>query len=176
MCAGAQRNSEPPNGAPRPRGTAREASAGMRSSPTWLVLAMTAAMAVPSSALARGAGSSDERVVSACGRHVLEVARGRVFVDGRPVRRARGHARVISPPAWRPDGRAVAWVERDGRDLRLVVIPRIEGPHEALPWPLLEVVSGDRVFWAASNRVVVGPHLLAPRAVASWTEAAVAAR
>jgi hypothetical protein len=26
------------------------------------------------------------------------------------------------------------------------------------------------VFWAARNRVIVGPSLLAPRAVASWSE------
>jgi hypothetical protein len=116
------------------------------------------------------ARSSGPRVVSTCGRHVLEVAGGRAVLDGRPVWGASAPARVLSSPVWRSDGRAVAWLERDGVETRLVIIAQVESPADALPWHLPAVASGDQVFWAARNRVVVGPHLLAPRAVASWTE------
>jgi hypothetical protein len=116
------------------------------------------------------AGPTAPRVVSTCGRHVLEVARGQALLDGRPVWRASEQARVLSSPAWRRDGRAVAWLERDGAEARLVIIAEVERTTDALPWPLPAVSRGDQVFWAARNRVVVGPHLLAPRAVASWTE------
>jgi hypothetical protein len=131
-----------------------------------LVLAATT---VPSGALARSIARPEARVVSAYGRHVLEVGRGGALLDGRPVWQAPGQAQVVSPPAWRRDGRAVAWVERGGGETRLVIIPRTEGPADALPWTV-PAVSGDRVFWASHTSVVVGPHLLAPRAVASWTE------
>jgi hypothetical protein len=131
-----------------------------------LGLVLAATLALPASASARGSA----RVVSPCGRHVLAMARGQALVDGRPVWRTRDQSRMVSRPVWRRDGGAVAWVERDGAETRLVIISQIGRSPGAVPWPLPALASRDRVFWAGSNRVVVGPHLLAPRAVASWTE------
>ena len=34
----------------------------------------------------------------------------------------------------------------------------------------LMVSNDDRVFWAGDRRVVVGPAVLAPRAIATWSE------
>lgn len=51
-----------------------------------------------------------------------------------------------------------------------MVITQVEYAPDTLPWPLPGLTRSDRVFWAAANRVVVGPHLLAPRAQASWSE------
>jgi hypothetical protein len=66
----------------------------------------------------------------------------------------------------------VAWIERGDGETRLVVLTSMEGRTDVLPWRLPFAVSDDQVFWAARTRVVVGPSLLAPRAVASWTETA----
>lgn len=78
-----------------------------RSSLLWFVLA---ALSFSSGAFALE--SFAPRVVSTCGRHVLKVERGRAVLDGRSVWRAREEARVVSAPAWRGDGRAVAsWTE-----------------------------------------------------------------
>ena len=168
MYAFEPRNARAAKGTVSLRGTAREALPGMQRLGGLLGLVLTAAVALPASALARGSMSA--RVVSPCGRHVLAVAPGQVLVDGRPVWSAPQPARMVSAPVWRRDGRAVAWVERDGRETRLVVVSWIGSSPGALPWPLPALASRDRVFWASSNRVVVGPHLLAPRAVASWSE------
>ncbi len=162
-----------------------------------LWLAVAAAMLVPSKARGRGgrtAGSAHatgprddtperqgrrrtERapqvlrpVASPCGRHVAEVIGGGVFIDGRRVRATEGAAFVIAPPTWRRDGNAVAWIERRAGQVRLVVVPEIDDGSEPLPWTLPVVTPEDRVYWAGQRRVVVGPEILAPRAIASWTE------
>jgi len=109
-------------------------------------------------------------VVSPCGRHAVEVARGVVLVDGRRVHPARGSVYLLAPPTWRSDGRAVAWIERGEGVVRLVVVPDVDAAAEALPWSLPTVTRADQIFWDGPRRVVVGPALLAPRAVASWTE------
>jgi len=136
---------------------------------TWLVLATTTLDPDQS-----GAGERDDmapaRAVSACGRHSLEIARGALFVDGRRVHPANRTVDVLARPTCRSDGRAVAWIERGDGETRLLVLTEMEGRTDALPWRLPFVASGDHVFWAARTRVVVGPSLLAPRAVASWTE------
>jgi hypothetical protein len=106
-------------------------------------------------------------VASPCGRHVAEVIGGGVFIDGRRVRATEGHVYVLAPPTWRRDGRAVAWLERSQGDARLVVMPMDEAA-DPIPWTLPAVSTDDRVFWAGPRRVVVGPAMLAPRAVATW--------
>ena len=77
---------------------------------------------------------------------------------------------VVSPPTWRRDGDAVAWIERSRGQLRLVVMPALDASAEPMPWELPAVLSADRVFWAGPRRVVVGPGVLAPHAIASWEE------
>jgi hypothetical protein len=49
---------------------------------------------------------------SPCGRHVVEVDNGAVFVDGRRVHPSSGAVTVIQQPIWRGDGDALAWLER----------------------------------------------------------------
>ena len=111
--------------------------------------------------------------VSPCGRHVVEVAGGAVLIDGRRVRPSDGSDAdvfVIAPPTWRGDGSALAWIERSRGEARLVVVPDLDGAPEPLPWTLPAVSTNDRVFWAGQRRVVVGPAVLAPRAIATWSE------
>jgi hypothetical protein len=103
------------------------------------------------------------------GRHVVHVANGAVFVDGRRVHAVGASVYLLVPPTWRADGGAVAWIERSEGEVRLVVLPEIAPGAEPMPWVLPALPGGDQVFWAARNRIVVGPALLTPRAVASWT-------
>ncbi|HEY6477079.1 MAG TPA: hypothetical protein VI456_10890 [Polyangia bacterium] len=109
-------------------------------------------------------------MTSPCGRHVVEVARGAVLIDGRRVRSATDDVFVIAPPTWRRDGSALAWIERSRGEARLVVVPDLDGAPDPLPWTLPAVSTNDRVFWAGDRRVVVGPAVLAPRAIATWSE------
>ncbi|HET6281737.1 MAG TPA: hypothetical protein VFH73_12245 [Polyangia bacterium] len=109
-------------------------------------------------------------VTSPCGRHVVEVRDGGVFVNGVRVFPAGAAVYLLEPPTFRGDGGAVAWLERAGRETRLVVVPELGQRTEPLPWSLPTVSTGDHVFWAGANRVVIGPEVLAPRAVASWTD------
>jgi hypothetical protein len=109
-------------------------------------------------------------VASPCGRHVAEVIGGAVFIDGRRVRSTQGQAFVVAPPTWRRDGRAVAWLERSRGEARLVVVPALDESQDPMPWTLPAVSTDDRVFWAGPRRVVVGPEMLSPRAIASWPE------
>jgi hypothetical protein len=109
-------------------------------------------------------------VTSPCGRHVVEVARGAVLIDGRRVRSADSDVFVVAPPTWRRDGSALAWIERSRGEARLVVVPDLDGAPDPLPWTLPTVSTSDRVFWAGDRRVVVGPAVLAPRAIATWSE------
>jgi hypothetical protein len=160
-----------------------------------LWLAVAAAMLVPAKAKARGRTSiaagpppddspqgqgrrrSGARVpqllrpiASPCGRHVAEVIGGAVFIDGRRVRAAEGQAFVLAPPTWRRDGGAVAWLERSRGEARLVVVPALAEGREVMPWTLPAVSTDDRVFWAGPRRVVVGPAVVSPRAIATWPE------
>ena len=108
-------------------------------------------------------------LLSPGGRHVVHVSGGAVFVDGRRVHPVTGGVYLVSHPTWRNDGGALAWLERSEGQVRLVVLPEIDARSEPLPWSLPAVVGGDQLFWAGPNRIVVGPALLAPRAVASWS-------
>jgi len=159
-----------------------------------LWLAVAAAMVIPNKARARavstrsaaGPGTSQRqgrrhaarepqslpRVVSPCGDHVVEVIAGAVFVDGRRIHTSTGSVYVVAPPTWRRDGRALAWVERNEGSLsaQLIVMPSVGGDAEPMPWTLPTISIDDQIFWAGPRRVVVGPALLVPRAVATWTE------
>lgn len=108
-------------------------------------------------------------VTSPCGRHVVSVSGGAVYLDGRPVHPGGRSVYVLAAPAWRKDGEAVAWLERGDGQTRLMVMPELSRGVETLPWLLPRVAPHDQLFWAARNRVVVGPALFEPRAVASWT-------
>jgi hypothetical protein len=112
------------------------------------------------------------RVTSPCGRHYVDVVAGVVFVDGHRVHPSSGAVYLLAAPSWRRDGRAVAWVEREEGAARpqLVIIPAVDGRPEPMPWSLPSISPDDQIFWAGPQRVVVGPALLVPRAVASWTE------
>ena len=164
----------------------------MKTHKATLWLAVTAAMLVPSRARARaqtGASAPGDRppqrqgrrqaarppqtlakVVSPCGRHVVEVVGGAVLIDGRRVRPSEDSVFVVAPPTWRRDGSALAWIERSRGESRLVVVPDLDAGRETLPWTLPVVSTDDRVFWAGPQRVVVGPAVLAPRAIATWTD------
>jgi hypothetical protein len=159
-----------------------------------LWLAVAAAMLVPARARARGTPGASAAggdgppqrqgrrrsarppqalspVVSPCGRHVVEVVGGAVLIDGRRVRPPSADSVfLVAPPTWRRDGSALAWIERSRGESRLVVVPDLDAGHETLPWTLPAVSTDDRVFWAGPQRVVVGPAVLAPRAIATWTE------
>lgn len=107
---------------------------------------------------------------SPSGLHLVEVDGGAVFVDGRRVHPGSGAVQILSAPAWRADGDALAWLERRSGETRLVVLPSVNTPSEPIVWPLPRALSRDRVLWAAQNKVIVGPELLQPRAVASWSD------
>jgi hypothetical protein len=178
-------------------GSARgERHGGMGATNKTLWLAVAAAMVIPNKARARavsnrsGAGTGPvqrqgrrhaargpqnlARVMSPCGGHVVEVIAGRVFVDGRRIQTSEGSGSVyvVAPPTWRRDGRALAWVERNEGSLstQLIVMPSVGGDAEPMPWTLPSISVDDQIFWAGPRRVVVGPALLVPRAVATWTE------
>jgi hypothetical protein len=127
-----------------------------------LVLALSAL--APSRARAAGGAPSSR---SPGGRHRVQVAGHAIYVDGR---RVHADVDVLLPPTWRADGNALAWLERTGGHTRLVVLPLVVGGIEPLWWPLPHLLGEDRVHWAGATRVVVGPALLSPRAVASWSE------
>jgi hypothetical protein len=114
----------------------------------------------------RRTGLVDSAARSPCGRHLVEIESGSVFVDGRRVQA--GGAQILAAPIWRADGNAIAWMERRAGETRLVVVPEVCRPLEIIIWPLPRVLSADRPHWAASNKIVVGPEPLSPRAVATW--------
>lgn len=107
---------------------------------------------------------------SPCGRHIVEVRDGSVFVDGRRVHPSDGAVYLLAPPTFRRDGGAVAWLERAAGETRLVVMPELGRRAEPLPWALPTVAGDDQIFWTGARRVVIGPAMLAPRAVASWSD------
>jgi hypothetical protein len=107
---------------------------------------------------------------SPCGRHLVEVDGGAVYVDGRRVHPSSGNVVVLATPIWRGDGDAVAWLERASGETRLVVLPALSSFAEPMAWPLPRALGREQVHWAGARRVVVGPAALEPRAVASWTD------
>jgi hypothetical protein len=109
-------------------------------------------------------------IASPSGRHVLEIADGVVALNGLPVRATTGAVHVVGDPVWRADGGAVAWIERSLGETRLVVLPAVAVGSPPLAWVLPWAATDDRVHWAGAQRVVVGPVVVEPRAVASWTD------
>jgi hypothetical protein len=107
---------------------------------------------------------------SPCGRHIVEVESGAVFVDGRRIHPSVGAVQVLHAPSWRADGDALAWLERRAGETRLVVLPELAHPADTIVWPLPKALAQDQVHWAGANKIVVGPEMLQPRAVASWSE------
>jgi hypothetical protein len=110
------------------------------------------------------------RTTSPCGRHVVHVAGGVVFLDGKRIHPGAGVVDVVALPRFRKDGRALAWLERSGGEARLVVIPDVATDPRPWPWALPDLAEDESLFWAGRNRVVVGRGVLAPRIVASWNE------
>jgi len=110
---------------------------------------------------------------SRCGRHVVEVAGETIRLDGAAV--VSDHARAEPPqiavaPRWRRDCGAVAWVEVNGGERRLVVIPSVAAAAApALNWTLPPPQGSERIFWIGRARITVGATALKPRAVASWS-------
>ena len=99
-----------------------------------------------------------------------------MFLGGRRIHPDAGKVQILVRPIWRRNRCAVAWIERTGTGApALIVIPALPdiaaapAPGSILPWPLPSVSARDRLFWAGDTRVIVGPALLAPRAVATWT-------
>jgi hypothetical protein len=105
---------------------------------------------------------------SPCGRHLVEVDGGAVFVDGRRVHPAIGSVEVLREPCWRGDGDALAWIERGAGETRLVVVPELSKRADPIAWPLPRALGGERIHWAGDARIVVGPEELQPLAVATW--------
>ena len=103
------------------------------------------------------------------GRHLAAVQDGAVFLDGRRVSGGRA-VHVIVPPTWRADGGALAWIERDEGVTRLQVLPDLYPETRPLSFALPPGVGSDLVHWSSPTKVVLGPHVLAPRAVASWSD------
>jgi hypothetical protein len=107
------------------------------------------------------------------GRHTVAVAHGAVWLDGHRLRPPGHPVQVLTAPTWRSDGNAVAWTERGDGETRLVVVSQLGHGAEPMVWPLPRLAEQDRVHWSAPTKVVGGPSLLEPRAVANWTEQSV---
>jgi hypothetical protein len=134
-----------------------------------MLLAATPAMANPSTSRLPSLRVSDAQI-SPCGRHTLSVSGGSVFVDGHRVHRPGEQVQVTAVPVWRRDGAAVAWMERTNIGVRLAVLVDVAKPDAPMFWSIPSPAGQDHLAWAGPHRVVVGNNILAPRAVASWTE------
>lgn len=108
---------------------------------------------------------------SPCGRHTFEVADGYVSIDGAPVHKQDGPTQLVGRPTWRPDGGALAWIERKRGETRLFVLPKVRRfSAELLDWALPSTVAKSAIHWVGASRLVVGREALQPLAIASWTE------
>jgi hypothetical protein len=132
------------------------------------IAAAASTLAGPAPAFARGRAAA-ARVAAPGGRHVIEIVGSAILLDGRRVPRPSAGAEVVVAPHWRSDGGAVAWIEREGTQVRLLVVPALAGPVQPLSWDLPAFAGGERIFWTGPSRISVGPALLKPRIVASWS-------
>jgi hypothetical protein len=112
---------------------------------------------------------SSAPLVSHCGRHVLEAVHGAVRLDGKSLESSGNEVEIVVAPTWRRDCGAVAWVEQQGRERRLMVVPSIGAGTGALQWALPPTGGGERIFWVGRSRITVGVAALQPRAMASWS-------
>ncbi len=108
-------------------------------------------------------------VESRCGRHVVEMERGTVHLDGRTLASGGDHGKLLVAPAWRHDCSAVAWVELRGPVRYLIVVPAIGNGGEALSWALPPKDGEEHIFWVGRSRIAFGVAMLRPRAMASWS-------
>ena len=115
------------------------------------------------------AASLEKPVISRCGRHVVEMARGLVRLDGKALHSSGGEVEILVAPAWRRDCTAVAWVELRDTKRHLIVVPSIGDEIEALSWALPPTIGDERIFWVGRSRIAVGVVMLQPRAMASWS-------
>ncbi|MCC6751395.1 MAG: hypothetical protein IT371_27335 [Deltaproteobacteria bacterium] len=76
---------------------------------------------------------------------------------------------LISPLSWSPDGSGLAFLERDGKEARLVVLLVVDNHEGDLTWPLPKGANGgeNKLFWA-QNKVLIGESAFKPRFAASW--------
>ena len=96
-------------------------------------------------------------------------------VDGAQVYPRRGRAAVASAPAWSKDGRSLAFLEVPaGRPARLVMLAELDNATGDTTWDLPPAASTDGalVFWAGSDKLVVGRTQLRPVFSASFTKEA----
>lgn len=107
--------------------------------------------------------------VSHCGRHVVEVARGAVRLDGEAMGPSGEEVEMVVAPTWRRDCGSVAWVEMLGTERRLIVVPTIGAGAQSLSWALPPTAGDERIFWVGRSRIAVGVAMLQPRATASWS-------
>lgn len=135
-----------------------------------LVLALL--MVVPCATKAASIEKASRRPspeVSRCGRHVVEVARGTVRLDGEPLESSGDGVEMAVSPTWRRDCGSVAWVELRGTERRLIVVPTIGAGAQRLWWTLPPTAGDERIFWVGRSRIAVGVAMLQPRAMASWS-------
>jgi hypothetical protein len=115
------------------------------------------------------AAALEKPVISRCGGHVVELARGLVHLDGKALRSSGAEVEILVAPAWRRGCSAVAWVELRGTERHLIVVPSIGDGAEALSWALPPTLGDERIFWVGRSRIAVGVVMLQPRAMASWS-------
>lgn len=150
-------------------GMAREEACYMRRT---FGLVLTLLMVIP---CATQAASNEKRspraapVVSRCGRHVVEVVRGAVRLDGKSMESSGAKVEIVVAPTWRRDCGSVAWMEQQGTERRLIVVPAIGIAEPSLSWALPRTVGDERIFWVGHRRIAVGVAMLQPRAMASWS-------
>ena len=127
---------------------------------------------VPCAAQAASPGKptrAPSTMTSRCGRHVVQFVAGSVRVDDEVVVSRASAVEIAIAPNWRHDCSSVAWVEREGMARRLVVIPTVGRGAQSLHWVLPLAAENDHIFWVGRSRISVGPVLLKPRAIASWS-------
>lgn len=107
--------------------------------------------------------------VSRCGRHVVEVGQGGISLDGEPMGLRGNGIDMVVAPTWRSDCGSVAWVELQGTERRLIVVPTIGAGAQSLSWALPPKAGDERIFWVGRSRIAVGVAMLQPRAMATWS-------
>jgi hypothetical protein len=129
--------------------------------------------------------SSMRSVFSPDRQHIAQVRTyghgAAILLDGRRVYPRQGLSRLIGLPSFSPDSKSLAFLERVGREQRLVIVADLSDPDEVMSWriPCEGAAAGaevpgraqptvapsrDRVFWADNRRVTVGEEILKPRA------------
>ena len=80
---------------------------------------------------------------------------------------------VASAPAWSKDGRSLAFIEaRATEPARLVLVAELDNPTGDTTWELPPAANTDGalVFWAGSEKLVVGKTQMRPVFSASFTK------